>query len=491
MMFSAKFQQFAMAISFFAIILPITIPNNGRSLPLQDPVPNYVFYNGTVVTMEATHPIVEAVAIMGNIISAVGDETEAFRYVDSNTELIDLQGKTLVPGFIDSHSHWIGDRGLTNTTELNDVIDSLISYGWTSISELFVNQDRLNELQAVDDANLLKVRVNCYLPLGYRYDRFGDWYQVYTPGHKYSPRLRIAGVKLFADRWYTEPEIFINQSEMYQLVQEAHTLGFQISTHSVVPNATDIVLNAYHSVIGNRTNDQRHRIEHLIILRSDQITRLAELGVLGCVQLPWFNSDWNDQLESVIERDWAVMVGRWRDLLAEGVHLMGSTDYPYVFGELKTPIGIMASAVTRIGTLGDPPVDFMLNQTISPEQALRLLTIDGAYGTFQENIKGSIKFGKLADLVVLSDNPLGVPEMNLKDIEVLMTMIDGEIVYTKPDSSETTSVGPSSSISDPTTLPTTSTSRSTILTSTTSIPVFPIILALGLLISLKNTNRKT
>ncbi len=443
---------------------------------LQDPIPDYIFYNGTVITMENNQPSAEAVAVMGNLISTVGTEAEVFSYADSTTVLINLHKKTLVPGFIDSHSHWIGDRGLTNTTELNDVINALISYGWTSISELFVNQDRLTELQAVDDSNLLKVRVNCYLPLGYGFDRFGDWYQAYTPGHEFSSRLRIAGVKLFADRWYFEPLILINQSEMYQLVQEAHALGFQIATHSVVPNATDIVLNAYQSVIGSGTNELRHRIEHLVLLRNDQITRLAELAILGCIQLPWFNSDWNDRIEPAIGRDRALLVGRWRDLLNVGVHLMGSTDYPYVLGEVKTPMGCLASAVTRIGTLGETPVDFMLNERITPEQALRTLTINGAYGTFQENVKGSIRFGKLADLVVLSDNPLMVPETNIQDIEVLLTMIDGKIEYLNPEGPEITNF---------------LSSRTAPISSATSVGILPLIITFGVLFQIRNLQKKS
>jgi imidazolonepropionase-like amidohydrolase len=66
------------------------------------------------------------------------------------------------------------------------------------------------------------------------------------------------------------------------------------------------------------------------------------------------------------------------------------------------------------------------------EQALRLITIDAAYGTFQEDIKGSIKVGKFADLVILSDNPLTVPENTLADIDVLMTMVGGVMEYIAP-----------------------------------------------------------
>ncbi|MHA2323611.1 MAG: amidohydrolase family protein, partial [Candidatus Thorarchaeota archaeon] len=89
-------------------------------------------------------------------------------------------------------------------------------------------------------------------------------------------------------------------------------------------------------------------------------------------------------------------------------------------------------AVTKIGDQGLTPPDWMLNQSLSVEQALRLITIDAAYGTFQEDIKGSIKVGKLADLVILSDNPLTVPENTLTDIEVLMTMVGGVVEYAAP-----------------------------------------------------------
>jgi hypothetical protein len=95
---------------------------------------------------------------------------------------------------------------------------------------------------------------------------------------------------------------------------------------------------------------------------------------------------------------------------------------------------VISRAVTKLGGQGLTPPDWMLNQTLTVEQALRLITIDAAYGTFQEDIKGSIKVGKLADLVVLSDNPLTVPEDSLTDIEVLMTMVGGRIEFVKDGS---------------------------------------------------------
>jgi len=129
-------------------------------------------------------------------------------------------------------------------------------------------------------------------------------------------------------------------------------------------------------------------------------------------------------------QNYSHLAGRWRDILDAGIPSLGSTDYPWIFGTERSAMSVVSSAVTRVGELGLTPAEWMLNQTISVEQALRLLTIDAAYGTFQEDIKGSIKTGKLADLVILSDNPLTVTENELAGIEVLMTMVGGVVEYT-------------------------------------------------------------
>lgn len=417
-------------ISFFTLFSISTISNGLNHVELGG-VPDIIIYNGNIITMEDNYPLAEAMVIKGDVIHSVGNKSDILTLGGSNTSYIDLQGKTVVPGFIDSHSHWIGDRGLTNQTELEEVINTLLANGWTSISELFVNQERLNELQATDNANLLKVRVNAYLPLSWQFGRFGDWYQVYEPGYEFSPNLRIAGVKFFMDGWYRQPILYFNQSELESLFQEAHDWGFQIAIHSVVTNATDVVLNAFEAVLGNEWNHQRHRIEHLVLLRKDQITKMANLGIYGCVQFPWFNSDpvWIESIETGIGNSSANLVGRWRDLLDAGVHLMGSTDYPYTWPDIKSPLKCLSMAVTRVGVESHPTRDYMLNQTINPEDALRLLTLNGAYGTFQEDVKGSLRQGKYADLVVLSENPLTVPEVDIASIQVLMTMVGGTVEF--------------------------------------------------------------
>ncbi|MBD3404795.1 MAG: amidohydrolase family protein [Candidatus Lokiarchaeota archaeon] len=397
---------------------------------LDTPEPDMILYNAEVITMENSPAQAEAIAIHNGSIIAVGGDTEILAMRGPNTTVFDLGGNTILPGFIDSHTHDFGDRYLTDIGDIDEVVNHLLESGWTSVSELFVNQDRLDELQALDQQNRLRLHVNAYLPLSWQFERFGDWYKAYQPGQEFSSKLRIGGVKLFMDGSYVRPIHYFNASELKSLVQEAHDLGFQIAIHSVVDNSTDVVLDVYESVLDGESNDlYRHRIEHLVYLRDDQINRISSLQILPSFQLSWFTSDWNQAGSFPLLEQNSHLVARWRDIIESGAPAIGSTDYPWNQMDIRSVPKILSMAVTRMGVNGLTPTDWMMDQTLAIEQALRLLTIDAAYGTFQEDIKGSIEVGKLADLVVLSGNPLSVPASELANLDVLMTMVEGVIEY--------------------------------------------------------------
>ncbi|MFW9954986.1 MAG: hypothetical protein ACFFD3_10580, partial [Candidatus Thorarchaeota archaeon] len=149
--------------------------------------------------MEQSPSQVDAIAINEETIIAIGDESQILDMAGSNTRIIDLDGRALLPGFIDSHAHWILQWNYLNKSTPDEMIESVLSYGWTSISELFVNQDHLDELITLDQENRLRVRVNAYLRLNWQLERFGNWYQAYQPGQEFSGNLRIGGVKIYMD----------------------------------------------------------------------------------------------------------------------------------------------------------------------------------------------------------------------------------------------------------------------------------------------------
>ncbi len=416
----------ALLIGVSIVLAMVILPN--LAPPSSGPA-DLIFHNGTILTMEENLPEAEAIAVGGENIVAVGSSEEILGLRTSGTRVIDLGGRTLLPGFIDSHSHWIGDRELAGHFTPEDAIQAALANGWTSISELFVSQDRLDELSLLDETGSLRLRVNAFLPLNWQYERFGNWYQSYQPGQEFSPNLRIGGVKIFVDSWFGE-EVFFSQEELNGLVAEAHQAGFQIAAHTTGDTPHDLILNAYENVLQGESNEiYRHRIEHVVMLRDDQLERMKQLEIVASFQLTWFHSDWIEEVETNADPEAVRMVGRWRDLLEAGVPSIGSTDHPWGYGTIGPSMKTIYQAVTRIGEQGRLPPQYMLDQRISVEQALRLVTIDAAYGTFQEDVKGSIAVDKLADLVVLSDNPITIAPERLQEIDVLATIVGGLVEY--------------------------------------------------------------
>ena len=336
--------------------------------PVADPMT--IYRDAKVVTMETAQPTAEAVATRRGIIVAVGSERQIRVLEERTSRVLDLDGRSLLPGFIDSHAHWIGDRALAGGETPEEVIEAALRDGWTSISELFVNQDRLDELVYLDRSEALPIRVNAYLPVNYHDDKFGVWFSAYEPRQEFSSRLRIAGVKVFVDRanpemmylseeYSNRPGYFGHASgtsaELEAMVGSLHEGGWQVAIHTSGDGAHDMVLDAFAAALAGESNDEyRHRIEHVAIVRDDQLGRIGELGIIASIQLPWFNSDWlGDEFwgpfEAVLGPDRLPWIARWRDLADAGVTMIGGTDMPW------TPASSMQAlhqVVTRIGELG-------------------------------------------------------------------------------------------------------------------------------------------
>ncbi len=205
--------------------------------------------------------------------------------------------------------------------------------------------------------------------------------------------------------------------------------GFQAATHAIGDRANRIVLDAYERALAEApaTRSPRFRIEHAQVLDPADIPRFARLGVLASMQGIHCPSD----------RPWAIArlgserirgAYAWRTLLASGAHILNGTDAPV---EDVSPIQNFHATVTRQDADGQPPGGFDPEQKLTREEALRTLTLEGAYGSFEEETKGSLAPGKLADLVVLSQDLLSAPDDALMRTEVLMTVVDGRIVFEK------------------------------------------------------------
>ena len=399
-----------------------------------------IYHNGVVLTMEKDAPQAQAIAIQGNRILAVGSDQAILTLGGINTQVVDLEGKVVLPGFIDSHGHWLGDSGLSPYPSKDETIQYAIEQGWTSINELFVNQERLDDLLRLDGEERLRLRVNAYLPIHFMDQRYGNWYLQYQPGTYPSPRVRIAGMKLSVDNDWGH---IINWTpeELNQVVLEAHQAGWQVAAHTFSVPAHDMILDAFENALQGEEGGQfRHRIEHTFFVTDEQIERIRDLGLIASVQLNgpgnWPQAD--ETFYDKVAPDQYPFAARWKDLWEAGITIAGSSDWPWFSGEelggapAGSPLRLLYKTITRTGYLDRPPDPWMLGQEITVEQALYSLTINGAYATFEEDVKGSLAPGKWADLVILSANPLEVPVEALLDIKVLATMIDGQVEYCAP-----------------------------------------------------------
>ncbi len=218
--------------------------------------------------------------------------------------------------------------------------------------------------------------------------------------------------------------------EILEAARFALANGFQAGTHAIGDRANRLVLDAYEKAFAERpeAKDPRFRVEHAQILDRADIPRFARLSVLASMQGIHCASDRPWAPQRIGEARIAEGAYAWRTLLAAGARILNGTDAPV---EDLSPIQNFHASVTRADKDGRPPSGFDPEQKLTRAEALRTMTLDAAYGSFAEREKGSIEIGKLADLVVLSQDILSVPDSALMQTEVLATIVGGRVLYEK------------------------------------------------------------
>ena len=261
-------------------------------------------------------------------------------------------------------------------------------------------------------------------------------------------RLRLGPVKVFSDgslightaamcsdfsdtpgvRGYLQDDA----DALVDTIVSAHRSGWRVATHAIGDAAIDLVLDAYarcarehpRSGWGGRPGNPapRHRIEHFGVARPDQVDRAARLGVVAVPQGRFVGEIGDGMLAALgsPRSDWAY---RFASLLAVGMVVPGSSDRPVVDGRPMLGIHDMVNRRTASGqVLG-------AGEVVTAHDALRAYTYGSAYASYEEDRKGWIGPGTLADLAVLSDDPTQVDPPALADIDVLATLVGGEVVW--------------------------------------------------------------
>src|SRR5690606_34636603 len=201
--------------------------------------------------------------------------------------------------------------------------------------------------------------------------------------------------------------------------------GFQVNTHAIGDRANREVLDIYASVFAEHpeATDLRWRIEHAQHVDPADVPRFAELGLIASMQAVHGTSDWPWVPRRLGQERAEATSYLWRDFIDAGVVVTNGTDAPV---EDVDPLASFYASVAR--RTADGPV-FTPAPKMTRMEALESYTINNAYAAFEEEIKGSITPGKLADIVVLSKDIMTIPEEEILTTEVVYTIVGGEVLY--------------------------------------------------------------
>ena len=215
-------------------------------------------------------------------------------------------------------------------------------------------------------------------------------------------------------------------SQMREWMMQADAAGLQICTHAIGDRAVSTVLDLYTDVVkAHRGMERRFRIEHAQHVTAKDFARFSQLDVIASVQ-PYQAIDDGRWAEVRIGHDRASRTYAFRTFLNHGVHLAFGTDWPYA---PLDPMLTVYAAVTRATPDGKNPNGWFPEQKLTVAEAVEEYTTGSAYAEFQEKEKGSITPGKLADMVLLSDDIFTIDAVKIRDVKVIKTIVGGRVVW--------------------------------------------------------------
>jgi len=515
------------------------------------------FINANVRTMNPRQPVAQAVAIRKNKIVKVGTNQEINQLIGKSTKVISLDGKTVVPGLIDTHIHvadfgrcllwldltsaesikelqsllnekakqtpagkWIIGRGwnhnrfkekrLPHLSDLNEAApdnpvilyheaamicavnskalssagvtrqtdvpsggtidknsqtgeltgilrDSATSIVWqvvpqptadelseatslacqkiaeagvTSVHWIVLSENELPIIQRLHAEGKLPIRVNVIVPDTLLKEAVGflstDILMLHVGGaviatDGYLDSKTAALLQPYSDEPNNNGKMLCTEQELAASVAQVLAGGLQPVIHAMGDKAVDAALTVIEQTSKQAAGKRiRFRIEQAAVLNKELVKRLRAQKVVVSVQPKVIATEfavWSATERLGIER--AKWLHPLKTLLKEGVKVVGGSDCPM---EPLSPMLGMQEALLR---------ENFPEQRLSVEEALRMYTVDAAYSSGEENIKGSIEGGKLADFTILNKDPLLISTNKVKDINIEMTIIDGKVVYSK------------------------------------------------------------
>ena len=310
--------------------------------------------------------------------------------------------------------------------------------GLTTVDDAGLNRDILELIDSLHKTEDLKIRV--YGMISNSKENLDHYL---AKGITQSERLTIRSVKVYADgalgsrgaalkKPYADAQnnkgLFLTQpDEIERLAYLLADKGFQMNTHAIGDAANQVVLDAYTKALSINP-DPRWRVEHAQVVEKQDLEKFGP-KVIPSVQPTHATSDmeWADER---LGEDRVKTAYTFKELLDWSGKVALGTDFPV---EKVNPLNTFYSAVARRNSEGKPIGGYQMDNALSRSEALKGMTIWAAYANFEEEQKGSIEVGKLADLVLMTQDIMTVNESAILSAEILATIIDGNLVYQKKD----------------------------------------------------------
>ena len=345
--------------------------DSSKPTPQSSDHSSVVYHNGYILTMEDGQ-VATAIEIQGERIIAVGDEPKIIANAQSNALLIDLQGKTIMPGFVDTHTHWFNNVWREDFEAGQQI---LLDLGITTSAEAFVEEALIRDFQAFEQDGKLRMRVSLYpVHVDNCGDLRGDWYwDEFPPSVDPDARLQIPGIKMFNDggscnlpaRSFAYPsgtlgDMYYTADVLAPMIIQAQERGYQVIIHGLGDRAIEEIMDAYEIVFAGGPNTFHHRLEHNTLVRDDMLHRYTELGLVANIFGQFTGCEFADGIFTASPEPYNAWEWRWRSLLDANpeVHFAWHSDSPLI--SKPDPIINIYSFLTRRdfredGTICEPP----------------------------------------------------------------------------------------------------------------------------------------
>jgi predicted amidohydrolase YtcJ len=307
--------------------------------------------------------------------------------------------------------------------------------GLTTVHDAGAGRQELEAYRRLIAKNQLPVRI--YMMIGGAGELWEDFLK---RGPEIGDRLTVRAIKLMTDgamgsrgaafyQPYSDDKknsglLILQREYIRDVARDAAAKGFQVCTHAIGDLANRTVLDAYSEVLGEK-NDKRFRIEHAQVVSLPDFALFAKYNVIASIQSTHATSDMR-WAEARLGPDRLMGAYNAKRFLNAGVRIANGSDFPV---EDPNPFAGLYAGITRQDAKGTPPGGFLPQERLTREEALKSWTLDPAYAAFEEDKKGSITPGKLADFLILTADVMKVPEREILSALPRVTVLGGEVVY--------------------------------------------------------------